>query len=438
MQVVTQDGQAYQLRPGANSIGRGLDNTIIISHLSLSRKHAQLHWDTSGALHIMDVGSANGTWVENVRLAPGQWQPVPAGAHIRFGNDVICQVTPTPATSAASAFAPAPTDFAPPAAGLSRENGRPPALGDGIAWLIRAIDASLDRHKLFVAAGGSLLAAVLAAGGLWITSRLLRESAVLAILFALVGIVSGGLAMTLTIGAITRMAHADLTGRAAVSPREAVGFGLRRLLDLAITPLALAVLGLLAILAEAAILLIGRIDYLGEIVASALFVPALLVNLFLVILLGFGASLIAPIIVDRGRGVVGTLQYLYALMRRVPGRVVFYLGTSWLIAGVVTWMVWALVALAFVLTLQMLAVGLGAEKGAAVAVGDLLDWLPTSALSSFMGRGGGAERFTFGIAGALLRMGFLVTSAVALAFPLVLQMSLACAVYLHVRDEVPT
>lgn len=440
MQLVMQDGRSFTLRPGVNSLGRSRENTISIDNLSLSRKHAQLHCDPSGALYVIDVDSVNGTWIietGNVRRLPaGQWFSVPPNTQIRFGTEVICRVVPTSAPAPETIQVDSPPLRAEPRSYPVAPNaGRGAPAGASMEVFTQALNSALDRDKLIVAAGGALLAGLVGFIGLLIAGNLLTDSLPLAIAFAVASVVIVWIIISLTMGCITKMSHASLTGRPPVTIREALSFGWRRLPELTLTPVACLVIVAAIGLAETLVMLLGRIDYIGEVVVSLLFLPALVLNLFLITLVSFGVSLIAPTIVDRGRGVIGTLQYVFALMRRVPGQAALYLSLASLLTGLITWIIWGIVALALAVTMQMLLAGVGLNKLSNIA----LNWLPIpnpwSGASLFSGFG--ARRFTYDIASFVLQLGILGTIALALAFPFVLQANLACAVYLHVKDEVP-
>jgi len=402
---------------------------ISIDNLSLSRKHAQLHWDPAGALYVMDVGSVNGTWINEQRIPAGQWCALPANTQIRFGTEVICRVTSAPGAPPETIQVEPPAYQAAPNA---PSNASPVARTEVFT---QAINRSLDRDQLIVAAGGALLAGLAGFLGLLIAGNLFTDSLPLAVAFVAASVVIVWLTLSLATGCITKMSHASLTGLPPVTIREALNFGWRRLPELAFTPVAcLAIVAAIG-LAETVVMLVGRIDYIGEVIVSLLFLPALALNLFLIVLVSFGVALIAPTIVDRGRGVMGTLQHVLALMRRIPGQAALYLSLSWLLTGLITWIIWGVVALALAVTMQMLLAGVGLNKASNIA----LNWLPipnlwggSGILSGFAGR-----RFTYDIASFVLQLGVLGTIALALAFPFVLQVNLACAVYLHVKDEVP-
>ncbi|MDB9519272.1 adenylate/guanylate cyclase domain-containing protein [Roseofilum reptotaenium CS-1145] len=63
----SQDEKLYELRWGINSLGRSLDNMIVISHASISRHHAEIHWTPSG-VEMSDLNSSNHTFINESRI----------------------------------------------------------------------------------------------------------------------------------------------------------------------------------------------------------------------------------------------------------------------------------------------------------------------------------------------------------------------------------
>lgn len=54
-------------------------------HLGLSRRHAVIRRAGSG-YEVLDLGSINGTWLDDERLVPHKAYPLPSGAHLRLGS----------------------------------------------------------------------------------------------------------------------------------------------------------------------------------------------------------------------------------------------------------------------------------------------------------------------------------------------------------------
>jgi pSer/pThr/pTyr-binding forkhead associated (FHA) protein len=54
-------------------------------HLGLSRRHAVIRRAEHG-YEVLDLGSANGTWLNDERLVPHKSYPLDSGSHLRLGN----------------------------------------------------------------------------------------------------------------------------------------------------------------------------------------------------------------------------------------------------------------------------------------------------------------------------------------------------------------
>ena len=66
------------------TVGRTPDNNIVVSHVQVSSKHAQI-LRVGNELYVEDRGSANGTFVRGQRLATGQRVPVQNGEKVYIG-----------------------------------------------------------------------------------------------------------------------------------------------------------------------------------------------------------------------------------------------------------------------------------------------------------------------------------------------------------------
>lgn len=53
--------------------------------LGLSRRHAAIRW-TGDGYEVLDLGSVNGTWLNEQRLAPHTSYPLPSRSHLRLGR----------------------------------------------------------------------------------------------------------------------------------------------------------------------------------------------------------------------------------------------------------------------------------------------------------------------------------------------------------------
>lgn len=83
-------GQIFKLEDGGTVIGRAPDADIILDDTSVSRYHACLRRTPDGRVHLTDLGSKNGTWVQERRieeqiLADGNRFQIGSRAVLRFG-----------------------------------------------------------------------------------------------------------------------------------------------------------------------------------------------------------------------------------------------------------------------------------------------------------------------------------------------------------------
>jgi len=76
--------KVFALQPGVNTIGRTAENNVFVLHRSLSRKHAQVVLEPTGAT-IEDLSSKNGTFVDGVRVS----KRLLKGAHYIKCGDVV-------------------------------------------------------------------------------------------------------------------------------------------------------------------------------------------------------------------------------------------------------------------------------------------------------------------------------------------------------------
>ncbi|MEO6397314.1 MAG: FHA domain-containing protein, partial [Tepidiformaceae bacterium] len=85
--ITDTDGKRREIPLDLSSlvVGRSEGNALIIDHLSISRRHARLTVD-SGHLLVEDLGSAQGTFVNGVRIDPNVPNLVDDGSELRFGE----------------------------------------------------------------------------------------------------------------------------------------------------------------------------------------------------------------------------------------------------------------------------------------------------------------------------------------------------------------
>lgn len=81
---------------GTQLVGRQAGVFLLIDHGSVSRRHAELSV-VNGQLTVCDLGSSNGTFVNNSRLEPQQPQALKNNDTVRFGKQAIFRVRITEA-----------------------------------------------------------------------------------------------------------------------------------------------------------------------------------------------------------------------------------------------------------------------------------------------------------------------------------------------------
>lgn len=77
-------GLRYPLRQGFNSLGRSKRSSILISQPTISRRHITLTVDKTGAVHLKDVGSKNGTLINGHRVSLGE------SVQLQDGDELCC------------------------------------------------------------------------------------------------------------------------------------------------------------------------------------------------------------------------------------------------------------------------------------------------------------------------------------------------------------
>ena len=88
------------LNPGENVVGRAPDAGVWIDAPGVSRQHARIHLDGTGAT-VEDLGSKNGTYLHGQRVTVAS--PLKDGDQIRLGSVVITFRIPPPAGSTETA-----------------------------------------------------------------------------------------------------------------------------------------------------------------------------------------------------------------------------------------------------------------------------------------------------------------------------------------------
>ena len=78
-------GKSFRLNQSPMTVGRDPASTIVMSDDTVSWRHAMLKQEDM-KWFIRDLGSSNGTRVNDKRLEPNQPHPLKAGDRLQFGD----------------------------------------------------------------------------------------------------------------------------------------------------------------------------------------------------------------------------------------------------------------------------------------------------------------------------------------------------------------
>jgi pSer/pThr/pTyr-binding forkhead associated (FHA) protein len=74
---------AFDLMPGLNRLGRNPTNDFRIGDASISGFHCELTLERDNRLHVRDLASTNGTYIDGVQIADAELRP---GQMLRLGT----------------------------------------------------------------------------------------------------------------------------------------------------------------------------------------------------------------------------------------------------------------------------------------------------------------------------------------------------------------
>ena len=94
-------GKEFKLPQGEISIGRESNNIIVVDDRGLSRRHARMRY-FAGSYILVDLGSTNGTFVNDTRLV-GE-HALKAGDRINLGEGVTLVFEPIQISADATVF----------------------------------------------------------------------------------------------------------------------------------------------------------------------------------------------------------------------------------------------------------------------------------------------------------------------------------------------
>ena len=85
-------GSVFRLSPGTHRVGRAAEATVRVEDRGLSRVHAELQVTTAG-VHVRDLGSTNGTWLDGSRLGSAP-RSLAGQSHLSVGSSTLVLRTP--------------------------------------------------------------------------------------------------------------------------------------------------------------------------------------------------------------------------------------------------------------------------------------------------------------------------------------------------------
>ena len=313
----------------------------------------------------------------------------------------------------------------------------------GFELILEALDASLDSRKIAFAMGGLLVTGAVIGLLLYLAQAV--DSGLLTIVLLVLAGLAAWILAGLVYGTIAKMSYDDLSRRTGHGWYSALGYMTRRLPTLLLSPLVLLIAIVLIVVLEGLVLMAGRIPYVGELWASLLFLPLVVVNLFLVLLSSVGVWLVPAVVAGEGGGILRTLGRVRQAVRRAPGRLLAYLSIATVLGVLAALIVVPLAYGATLSTMALTTVAMGPEKMTEFSTalpGLLLDHIPDQ-IGEFLfeygyGFGSGSSPVTYKIAGAIFAVAILLISIAILAvLSVVFPVSCACASYLSVRQDEP-
>src|ERR1041385_4567760 len=74
---------AFELAPGLNRIGRNPTNEFRVADASISSFHCEISFNSDNTVHVRDLASTNGTYVDGIQTLDGELKP---GQILRLGT----------------------------------------------------------------------------------------------------------------------------------------------------------------------------------------------------------------------------------------------------------------------------------------------------------------------------------------------------------------
>jgi len=182
-----------------------------------------------------------------------------------------------------------------------------------------------DFQKVQFQAVGVLLAAAANILLAWLTGLAGAATVTGIILNVLEGMIPA-IILLLSGAGVARMIKADLLKEAPVSTKDAMDFLKKNLLAIICSPFVLILFIALILGLEALISVIGFIPIIGPLALAVLTIPAVIVNVVLVIIILVGSKLLPAIIAVEETRTIDTIRITYQVCKDEPLKVAFYAG----------------------------------------------------------------------------------------------------------------
>ncbi len=176
LKLVFPNGYEQTLQLGVLRLGRSPDSDIILKDDRVSRYHAEIHCKALHGCAIVDLGSANGTFINGRALKPKVYVPLKEGMSINFGAKVSIKIQ-RGIQSAPSPVSPLADPGSLDTTRQDRKNGaadNPPSLLSHPTRVIAKAAAQLDNRKIIAGVAGLVILAVV---GVWFGAPLWRDIA---------------------------------------------------------------------------------------------------------------------------------------------------------------------------------------------------------------------------------------------------------------------
>lgn len=301
----------------------------------------------------------------------------------------------------------------------------------GFALILKAIDISMDLRKLLTAVAG--FAATLAVLALLMFLGT-RTGSGGAIFFGLLAVVAAWIGFSLVYGTITRMSYLHLTTGDPGTWQDALGYATSHLVSLMFTGLVLVLAMVGVFIAEIIVMLLGRIPYLGELLASLAFLPLTVINAFVLLVLIVGAWLIFPVIVAEDKGVGGTISRVVQLVRKSPGQIVAYIAIALILVAFASWIIFAIGYGGAAMTTSTTLIG-GGNRLSRVFSGFFGMPMDYSMHRWGTQLGYTSVPFTMSLAQLIYAISMAGFFGLLASFPAVFMLSAATATYINVAEE---